>query len=101
MRPESENLRGIRASDERGHGNLHDPRIAQKIRAFPRCDPLGQPLDDARLADTRFADEDRIGFALLRENSRHAQDLILPTDHRLQFSAPRQLSDVSPEKREG
>ncbi len=36
-----------------GHGNLHDPRLAQKLRALPRCDPLGQPLDDARLADAR------------------------------------------------
>ena len=101
MRRESENLRGIRASDEGGQRNLHDPRFAQKIRALPRCDPLGQPLDDARLADTRFTDEDGIRLTLLRENSRHAQDLVLPSDDRLQSAAPRQLSDVSPEKREG
>jgi hypothetical protein len=91
----------LRTGDERGHGNFHDPRIAQKLRAFPRCDPLGQPLDDARLADTRVTDEHRIRLALLRENPRHAQDLVLPSDDRLQLTAPRQLSDVSPEKREG
>ena len=88
-----------RAGDERGHGNLDDPRLAQKLRALPRCDPLGQPLDDARLADARFTDEDGIRLALLRKNSRHAQNLVLPSDDRLQLPAPRQLGDVSPKKR--
>jgi len=64
----------------------------------PRGDPLGQPLDDARLADTRCTDEDGIRLALLRKNSRHAQNLVLPSDDRLQLAAPRQLGDVSPEK---
>jgi len=64
----------------------------------PRGDPLGQPLDDARLADTRCTDEDGIRLALLRKNSRHAQNLVLPSDDRLQLAAPRQLGDVSREK---
>ena len=46
------------------------------------------------------SDEDRIGFALLRKNPRHPENLVLPPDHRLQFSAPRQFGDVPAKKRE-
>ena len=41
----------MRASDESGHGNLHDPRIAQKLRALAGGNPLRQPLHDPGLAD--------------------------------------------------
>ncbi len=90
----------LRASDERGHGNFHDPRGAQKLRALARCNPLRQPLHDPGLADARFTAEDRVGFALLRKNPRHPENLVLPTDHRLQFAAPREFGDVPAEKRE-
>ena len=90
----------LRSSNEGGHGNLHDPRVAQKLLAIAGCNPLRQPLHDPGLADARFADEDRIGFALLRKNPRHPENLVLPPDHRLQFAAPRQFGDVPAEKRE-
>jgi hypothetical protein len=52
------------------------------------------------LADARFADEDRIGFALLRKNPRHPENLVLPPDHRLQSVASRDVGDVSAVNRE-
>ena len=90
----------LRTGDGRGHRNFDDPRVAQKLRALAGCNPLRQPLHDPGLADARFTDADRIGFALLRKNPRHPQNLVLPTDHRLQFAAPRQFGDVPAEKRE-
>ncbi len=49
----------LRAGDEGADIEADDPLVFQVFRYIAVDDPLGQPLDDRRLADARFPDQDR------------------------------------------
>ncbi len=49
-------------------------------------DALGQPFDDGRLADARFADQDRVVFGAATKNLEHAQDFGVAPDDRVELA---------------
>src|SRR5262249_41235877 len=53
------------------------------------------PLGDRRLADTRFADEDRVVFRTPREDLDHAPDLLVAPDDRVELSGLGLLGQVA------
>ena len=58
-------------------------------------DPLGEALDDRRLADAGLADEDRVVLGAAREHLDHAADLLVAADDRVELAAARELGEVA------
>ena len=50
----------LRAGDEGADIEADDPLVLEVFRYVAVDDPLGQPLDDRRLADARFPDQDGV-----------------------------------------
>ena len=48
------------AGDQRADVERHDPLVLERFGDVASHDPLREPLDDRRLADTRLADQDRV-----------------------------------------
>ena len=60
--------------------------VAQRLRDVALDDPLGEPLDDRRLADARLADQHRVVLRAAREDLDHAADLVVAADHRVELA---------------
>ena len=83
------------AGDQRAHVERDDPLVLQPLRHVAADDPLGQPLDDRRLADARLADQDRVVLGPAREDLDDAPDLLVAADHRVELALPGQLGQVA------
>ena len=58
-------------------------------------DPLGEALDDGRLARARLADQDRVVLGAPREHLDDAADLLVAADHRVELAALGGLGEVA------
>ena len=58
----------LRAGDERRDVEREEPLVADRVGDAPLGDAQRQPLDDGRLADARFADQDRVVLLAARED---------------------------------
>ena len=65
------------------HIERKDGFIHQRFGDVLFHDPLGQALGNGSLANTRFADQNRVVFGLPGENADHIPDLLVTTDHRV------------------
>ncbi|GAA3354724.1 hypothetical protein GCM10017744_014200 [Streptomyces antimycoticus] len=60
---------------------LDDPAAEQDVRHIGVGDPLGEPFDDGRLADSGLADEDGVVLAAPGEHLDALLDLLIAADH--------------------
>ena len=63
-------------------------------------DPVGEPLDDGRLADARFAREDRVVLPPAHQDVDHLADLVLAPHDRIELLLAGPLGQVDGELRE-
>ena len=84
----------LRARDQRAHVQADDPLVLQAGRHVARDDPLGQALDDGRLADARLADQDGIVLGPPVEDLHAPPDLLVPPDHRIELALAGHLQQV-------
>ena len=59
-------------------------------------DPVGQPLDDGRLADAGLADQDRVVLGPARQHLNHPADLLVAPDDRVELALAGRLGEVAP-----
>ena len=81
-----------------------DALVLEALGHVAADDPLGEPLDDGRLADARLADEDRVVLRPARQDLDDAADLLVATDDRVELAGPRlggQVAAVLLERRVG
>ena len=71
------------------HVQRKDPPVAQPLRHVALHNALRQTLHDCRLADTGFADEDRIVLGFARQNSNGTANFVVAADHRIKLALPR------------
>ena len=67
----------------------------EPLRDVALDDPLGETFGDRRLSDSGLPDEDRIVFRPAREDLDHAADLLVPSDHRVEFPAAGEVGEVT------
>ncbi len=63
-----------------------DLAVLEALGDVARDDPLGQPLDDGRLADARLADQDRVVLGPPREDLDDPADLRIAADDRVHLA---------------
>ena len=85
----------LRSGDERAKVEPDQTFVLEAVRHVAGDDPAGQPLDDGRLAHTRFADEDRVVLGAARKDLDAAADLGVPADDGVQFVLLRQFREVA------
>ena len=72
-----------------GHQGTHvegeDRLVPQALRDIGAHDPLGQPLDDRRLAHAGVTDQNRVVLGLSAQDLDHPTDLGVPADHRIKI----------------
>ena len=88
---------GDQAADvERDHATL-----AQRLGDVAGDDPLGQALDDRRLADAGLADQDGVVLRAPAEHLDHAADLVVAADDRVELALLGDLREIAPEALQG
>ena len=70
------------------------PLVSQCLRHIARDYPLGQPLDDRRLSDSRLTNQNRIVLRSPGENLDRPPDLIITPDHRIELTLACQLRQI-------
>ena len=85
------------AGDDRRHVERQHAVVAQRLRALAVGDELREPLDDRRLADAGFADEDRVVLLAAREHFHHALDFLGAPDRRIELPLGRELRQIAAE----
>ncbi len=70
--------------------------VLERVGDVAGDDSLGEPLDDGRLADTRFADEHGVVLGASGQHLADPADFRIPPDHRIELSALRDLGEVDP-----
>ncbi len=85
----------LRAGDHHRQVEHDHALVAEQFRNVAVDHHLGKALDDGRLADARFAQEDRVVFLPAAENLHDALDLALAADHRVELALPGQLREVA------
>ena len=73
-----------RADVERDHA-----AVTQRLGDVTRDDPLGEALDDRRLADAGVADQHRVVLGAAGEHLDDAADLLVAADHRVELAGSR------------
>ena len=71
----------LRAGDQGADIKTDDLLVFEVFRHIAVDDPLGQSLDDRRLADARFPDQDRVVLRPPGEDLHDPPDLLVPPDH--------------------
>ena len=82
------------ARDQGSHVERVDRLRFQVLGNVAVDDPAGDALGDGGLADTGFADEDRVVLRAPRKDLQHAADLLVTPDDRVEFSRARLLVEV-------
>src|SRR5690606_24693090 len=84
----------LRAGDERREVERHELLVLERVGDVTRDDALGEPFDDGRLADARFADRRGVVLGAPGQHLADAADLGIPTDDRVELAALRDLGEV-------
>ena len=84
----------FRTSDHRADIERNDPTVLEGFGHIAIDDPLGQALNDGRLAHAGFTNEHRIVLRAPRQHLHHAPDLVIPADHRVDLSLAGQGCEV-------
>ena len=87
----------LRAGDERGQVERVDLLALQQLGHVGVRDPLGEALDDGRLADAGLADQDRVVLRAPREDLHDPLDLGLAADDGVELALGGELRQVAPE----
>jgi hypothetical protein len=74
------------AGHEGAHVEGEDGPVLQALRHVAAQDPLGQALDDRRLADAGLADQDRVVLGLAGKDADRAADLLVAADDRVELA---------------
>ena len=82
------------ARDQGPHVERIDRLRFQVLGNVAVDDPAGDTLGDGGLADTGFADEDRIVLRAPRQDLQHAANLLVTADHRVELARPSLLVQV-------
>ena len=85
----------LRPGNERPEVQRNDALLLERLGHVAAHDPLGQPLDDRRLADARLADQHRVVLRAAAQHLDDSPDLLVPTDHRVELPRPRLLGQVA------
>ncbi len=85
------------AGDERAHVERDHAAVLERVRHVSVDDPLGQALDDRRLADAGVTDQHGVVLCAPREHLDHATDLVVAADHRVKSSLLGDLCEVAAE----
>ena len=83
------------AGDQRAHVEGDDLLALQSLRHVAADDAAGQSFDNRRLADARFADQDRIVLGPPRQHLDDAADLLVAADHRIELAAAGELGEIA------
>ncbi len=86
------------ARDQRAHVEGDHAPLAQRLGHVAGDDPLGEALDDRRLADAGLADQDRVVLGAAREHLDHAADLLVAADHGVELALLGDLGQVGPKR---
>ena len=81
--------------DQRAHVERDQLAVLQALGHVARDDPLGQALDDRRLAHARLADQDRVVLGPPAEDLDDAADLRIAADDRVHLPLAGQLDQVA------
>ena len=76
----------LRAGDQRADVERDHAPVAQRLGHVAGDDPLGEALDDRRLADAGLADQHGVVLGAPREHLDHAADLLVAPDHRVELA---------------
>ncbi len=76
----------FRSGDQRPQVQRHDTLVDQLRRHIASDNPLRQPFDDRRLADSGFTDQHRVVLATSREHLDDATDLLVSADDRIELT---------------
>ena len=85
------------ARDHRADVERHQPAITQTLGDVAVDDPLGETLDDRRLAHARLADQDGVVLGPAAEDLDHAADLVVAPDHGVKLALGGRLGQVAAE----
>ncbi len=85
----------LRARYQRREIERHDALGLEDFRHVAGDDPLGETLDDGRLAHSRLADQNWIVFRAPRENLHHAPNLFITADDGIELAAARRVREVA------
>ena len=83
------------ARDQCAHVQRDQLAVLQALGDVAGDDPLGQALDDGRLADAGLADQDRVVLGPAGEHLDHAADLGVAADDRVHLALAGQLDQVA------
>ncbi len=82
------------AGEQRAHVEREDRSVLEPLGHVAAHDPLGEPLDDRRLADAGLADQHRVVLGLARQDAHDAADLGVAADHRIEPASARLLDEI-------
>ena len=85
----------LRAGDQGADIEADDPLVFQVFRHIAVDDPLGQSLDDRRLADARFPDQDGVVLRPPGEDLHDPPDLLVPADDGIEGTVPGQFVEIA------
>ena len=85
------------ARDHGGEIETDEPLVLEARGYVTFDDALGKPLDDGGLADTRLADQHRVVLRATTQHPDHPADLLIATDHRIEFALAGPLGEVETE----
>ena len=87
----------LRAGDQGADVERDHAAVAQRLGDVAVDDPLGETLDDRRLADPGLADQDGVVLRPAREHLDHPADLLVAADHRIELVLTRVGRQVAAE----
>ncbi len=85
------------AGDQGADVERDHPAVAQRLGHVAVDDPLGEPLDDRRLAHAGLADQYRVVLRPARQHLDHPANLLVAADHRVELVGPGVGGQVAPE----
>ncbi len=86
----------LRAGDQRPHVERHDALVLEPLGHVAAHDPLGEALDDRRLADAGRSDQHRVVLGAAREDLDHAADLLVAADDRVELALLGERGQIAP-----
>ena len=85
------------AGDHRAEVERHQPAVTKPLGDVAGDDPLGQALDDRRLADAGLADQHGVVLRAPAQHLDHTTDLVVAADHRVERPLCGGLGEVAGE----
>jgi len=89
----------LRPGDDQREVERQQPLVGEEVRHVAEDDPLRESLDDGRLPDARFADENGVVLGAAAQHLLHPLDLGLAAHEGIQLVLDRGLGEVAAELR--